>query len=236
MKRIVFLGTMVVLLLMASCKKESPIRLGTGLGGDGTFTHDGIIYAYKIIGTQTWMIDNLAWLPSVSPSSNGSDSSPFYYVMDYEGSSVSAAKATDGYKTYGVLYNWEAAKTACPPGWHLPTDEEWKILEVLCGMDESEANESGYRSGYVGQYLKSTTSWADGGNGTNDAKFNALPGGYRDQSGFAGPGYVAYFWTSTESGSSKAWQRQLQSFNNDVWRGDDFNRKAGMSVRCVKDQ
>ncbi len=136
---------MVVLLLIASCKKESPNGLGTGLGGDGTFSYDGVSYAYKFYNTQTWMIDNLAYLPSVSPSSNGSDSSPFYYVMGYEGSSVSAAKATDSYKTYGVLYNWEAAKTACPPGWRLPTDEEWKILEFLLGMDLSETDEDGFR-------------------------------------------------------------------------------------------
>jgi uncharacterized protein (TIGR02145 family) len=236
MKQLLFLGSLVLLLLIASCKKESPNGLGTGLGGDGTFSYDGVSYAYKIYNTQTWMIDNLAYLPSVSPSSNGSDGSPLYYVMGYDGSSVSAAKATDWYKGYGVLYNFEAAKTACPPGWHLPTDEEWKILEVFCGMDESEVNESGYRSGYVGEFLKSTTSWADGGNGTNDAKFNALPGGYLNQSGFAGPGYVAYFWTSTESGSSKVWFRQLQSFNHDVWRSDDFSHSAGMSVRCVKDK
>jgi uncharacterized protein (TIGR02145 family) len=48
---------------------------------------------------------------------------------DYNGTSVTDAKATDNYKTYGVLYNWPAAKAACPPGWHLPTDAEWTALE-----------------------------------------------------------------------------------------------------------
>jgi len=90
---------------------------------NGTFmdVRDQHVYKYVKIGTQTWMAENLAYLPAVSPSSDGSESSAFYYVYNYEGSSISEAKSQGNYTSYGVLYNWEAAKIACPSGWYLPS-------------------------------------------------------------------------------------------------------------------
>lgn len=46
---------------------------------------------------------------------------------------------------YGKLYNWYAVDTdkglnIAPEGWHVPTDEEWKDLEVFLGMDPDSAN------------------------------------------------------------------------------------------------
>lgn len=32
------------------------------------------------------------------------------------------------YKSYGKLYTWQEADKACPAGWHLPTQEEFKQL------------------------------------------------------------------------------------------------------------
>ena len=71
------------------------------------------------------MAENLAWLPGVSPSSDGSETLSYYYVRGYEGTVVSEAKAVANYSTYGVLYNWPAAMAACPDGWHLPSDGDW---------------------------------------------------------------------------------------------------------------
>lgn len=123
-KRLLFLSGITILLITVSCEKEKSIVLVRDeLKGDGSFEYNGRTYACKrIMGEIAWMIENLAYLPSVSPSATGSDSTPLYYVYGYEGSGVIAAKATENYKKYGVLYNLEAAKTACPPGWHLPSD------------------------------------------------------------------------------------------------------------------
>ena len=69
----------------------------------------------------------------------GSDMSriePCYYVYGYEGTNVEEAKATKNYKTYGVLYNWNAAFYACPEGWHLPSDAEWAQLVDFIGGEE----------------------------------------------------------------------------------------------------
>jgi hypothetical protein len=155
------------------------------------------------------MAENLAYLPAVSPSSDGSESSPFYYVYNYEGSSINDAKSRGNYTAYGVLYNWEAAKTACPTGWHLPTDEEWTPY---------------FMAGTIG---KNQTS-------NNSSGFTALPGGYwTDGGGFGYLGYYAYFWSSSEDGSY-AWHRELYYDNVGVYPGD-YYRRFGYSVRCLKD-
>jgi uncharacterized protein (TIGR02145 family) len=96
----------------------------------GTFTdpRDGNTYRTVQIGNQCWLAENLKYLPAVCPATTTPDGSPFYYVYDYQGHSVEEAKATANYQNYGVLYNWPAALVSCPPGWHLPSDEEWSEL------------------------------------------------------------------------------------------------------------
>ncbi len=104
------------------------------------------------------MVENLAYLHSVSDPEKGSDAFPYYYVYDYMNTSVIEAKSTVNYTEYGVLYNWYAAKKACPDGWHLPSDEEWKTLEKHLGMGSSDADKVETRnSGGVGKKFKSST-------------------------------------------------------------------------------
>ena len=57
-------------------------------------------------------------------------------------------------RIYGRLYTWEAALTACPEGWELPGDEDWKQLEVFLGMSETEANERYVRGEDISDMLK----------------------------------------------------------------------------------
>ena len=117
---------------------------------DDTFTdtRDGKVYKITKIGSQTWMAENLAWLPQVNkPEAAGQrDDLQYYFVLNYDGEDVSAAKATEEYQMYGVLYNWYAAmgqdsaegiseslevstvQGPCPDGWHLPAKAEWQVL------------------------------------------------------------------------------------------------------------
>ncbi len=203
----------------------------------GTFTDPRDKKTYKTvkIGTQTWMAENLAYLPSVDSSSNGSETDPRYYVYDYQGNSVSDAKATDNYTTYGVLYNWPAAKAACPSGWHLPTDEEWKTLEMYLGMSQSAADSTNYRGTDEGKKLKSTSGWYDGGNGTDEVGFSALPGGYRYSNGNVYDlGSYGMWWSTAVIGTAVAWNRALSYGIDKVFRNLN-NRAYGYSVRCVRD-
>ena len=44
---------------------------------------------------------------------------------------------------YGNLYNWyvvDDSRGVCPEGWHVPTDDQFKTLEIFLGMSEPEAN------------------------------------------------------------------------------------------------
>ena len=210
---------------------------------------DGKSYAVVKIGTQTWMAENLAWLPAVSASSKGSDSLKHYYVYNYEDSLLTPAKNTANYQIYGVLYNWLAAmnkdgkissfqgrfQDVCPTGWHLPYDEDWKILETDLGMSQHDADTIYLRSsGEVGEKLKSSLGWISGGNGSNSSGFTALPGGYRNtHGGFVNLGNYALFWSATLSDTS-VWYRSIYFNDNGVSRFTTLP-SHGLSVRCIKD-
>ena len=129
--------SIIVTVFFFSCKKENQDE------GAFTDTRDGNTYSTVKLGNQIWMAENLAYLPEVSPSSlgavnNNDYADPFYYVYGYEGSDVGQAKSNVNYGKYGVLYNWQAAIDACPAGWHLPTDADWKELEMFLGMSQSD--------------------------------------------------------------------------------------------------
>jgi len=201
-----------------------------------TFTdnRDGKRYLACRIGIQTWMIENLAYLPVVSPSSIGSDYASYYYVYEYEETSTLSAMATDNYGHYGVLYNWDAAKTACPTGWHLPSDQDWKTLENYFGMSSSDDGASS--SGDVGFALKSTSGWYDDANGDNSSGFNALPGGIRTNgNGFDLLGYYTFFWSNKPFGTTDAYYYILGYDTGELWEAVDL-RRFGLSVRCLQDR
>jgi len=159
--------------------EEFSVSGSSGINGTFTDSRDGRTYKTIKIGTQTWMAENLAWLPSVRPSKTSSEKENFYYVYGYEGTNVSAAKSTTNYTTYGVLYNWAGSLAACPLGWHLPNEEEWKILEKNQGMSQSKADATGWRnSGTVGGKLKEagTSHWIfPNTSATNSCGFTAHP-------------------------------------------------------------
>ena len=202
---------------------------------------DDKTYSYKTIGTQVWMTENLAYLPSVVGPGTGSASTAYYYVYGYDGTDVATAKATANYTTYGVLYNWTAAMNgvassdsnpsgvqgACPEGWHLPSDAEWTTLsDYLGGIS------------YAGGKLKEagTAHWNSPNTGaTNESGFTALPGGYRRNDGiFYFIGSNGYWWSSTDHNTSSAWYRNLCNSYSDVFRYTS-TKDIGFSVRCVRD-
>ncbi len=197
---------------------------------------DGNIYKALKIGTQTWMIENLAWLPEVTGPANGSYEVPKFYVFENLGNNLEEVKSSANYANYGVLYNWPAAKISCPKGWHLPSDDEWQTLESFLGMGNFDVISDGARrAGAVGYKLKSETGWINSGNGDNSSKFNVLPVGVRFDSGlFDIYGLRAVMWTSTESSDSYAWGRGLGTTVNWVDR-DRHDIQNGLSVRCIND-
>ena len=215
---------------------------------------DDKVYKTVTIGNQVWMAENLAYLPSIVGSGTGSEddgheADPCYYVYGYDGTNIAAAKATDNYTTYGVLYNWPAALTACPEGWHLPTDEEWTQLETY--LANNGHNYDGSIGGdnvraKIAKSMASETGWSPSetvgvpGNTDypayrNKSGFSALPGGARGDIGtfYAGSAY-GYWWSSTEYDPDCALDRSLYFYVSPVYRSGS-GKAYGFSVRCIKD-
>jgi len=200
---------------------------------------DGKHYPVVTIGDQTWMAENLAWLPDISPPNQSSFTQPHYYVYGYFGYSIAEAKATENYKNYGTLYNWTAALTACPEGWHLPDDNEWKTLEgntdSQFGIGDTEWNGMFWRGFDTGKHLKSTSIWLGNGHGNNEFGFTAMPGGfYTTVVPFSFIELYGRWWTAEVFTSTTAWSRTFYSSINNSYRYY-YQRSYGCSVRCVKD-
>ena len=126
----------------------------------------------------------------------------------------------DNCKKYGRLYNWKAAREACPEGWQLPTHDMWQELYNVVG-DRIEP---------VGTKLKSVDQ------GTNRQGFYGLPAGRKNvEGGWLPVGKFAYFWSSTEISTDKdlAYGWQL-TYETDVFNYGKYYKDHGMSVRCVK--
>ena len=219
-----------VMLLATIC-----ILAGQSIDKAGTITdsRDGHRYKWVKIGTQTWMAENLAYLPSVNPVKDESSDSGHYYISEYKGNDLIEAKSHPNYITYGALYNWEAAKQASPTGWHLPGEGEWTILEKYLGMGpEDEYGSLWRRTGLVGPKLKSESHWFPMGSGNNSSRFNALPGG----GGWYGELFKnATFWTSTRKGSVLAFGRELYNSDDGVTRSTKYLKEA-QSVRCLMNE
>ena len=196
---------------------------------------DGKRYDALRIGKQTWMADNLAYREYPGNKGVGLAEDPQNQAVGEDDSYFGGPLAINSNRAYGLLYTWDEALKACPDGWHLPTDEEWKELEMNLGMSSMEANSRGRReSDNEGIKVKSTMDWMDGGNGDNQSGFNVLPAGMKRRGEEIRKGSHAYFWTATSANSKQAWFRDIYFAKSGINRLY-LDKKAGYSVRCVKD-
>ena len=181
-----------------------------------TFTDNRDQHVYKTvkIGEQVWFAENLAFRASSG-------------CWEYD-------DQISNLELYGYLYTWEAATKSCPDGWHLPTDDEWKELEIFIGMSQEEADESGLR-GTIADKLRTQEGWFEGGNGTNETGLSIVPNGLRILDGsFLEQDKAAYFWTASSQNKIPAWQRYFgYDHNGGIFRFYS-DKLLGFSVRCVK--
>ena len=197
----------------------------------GTLIYGGQTYKTVVIGTQTWMAENLNYADSAA-------------MPNLKGNSWCYNNSADSCAKYGRLYTWTAAmdiassylsasaaavisapqQGVCPTGWHIPTDAEWTTLETAVGGEDT-----------AGTKLKSTSGWSSSGNGRDAYGFSALPAGYRSYDGsFFSVGDDASFWSATEYDTDYAYSRDLDYDFANMF-ADSHSKIRAFSVRCVQD-
>jgi uncharacterized protein (TIGR02145 family) len=194
---------------------------GTDAGSDastpGTFIdpRDGHAYTEVSVAGATWMGENLAW-----EAPGGS----FCYEND-------PANCTSA----GRLYNFDVAQTACPTGWHLSTDDDWKTLETSLGMPPADLdidNYTGIRGTDEGTKLKAAGSsgldFPMSGYATTNGNTAVMWDGLTT-------GTVrTYIWTAT-SGGTGVYRRRIEQNEAHVFRFSNPPNGFAIVVRCVKD-
>jgi uncharacterized protein (TIGR02145 family) len=130
----------------------------------------------------------------------------------------------------------ESVQGICPDGWHVPSDNEWKILEMSLGMTAAVANAEKWRGTDEGGKLKAegTAYWYTPNTGaTNSSGFTALPAGWVSSRTFVDEGYAFVIWTSSTNGEY-SWYRDLTYSHSDIYRYYG-SRPNGTPVRCIMD-
>jgi uncharacterized protein (TIGR02145 family) len=208
--------------------------------GTPTVEYEGQLYNTIQIFSQCWLKENLnvgTIIDGTIEQSNNATIEKYCYNNE-----------PDSCTKYGGLYQWDemmqytsqqGTQGICPPGWHLPKDEEWKVLEgsvdSLYGIGHNFWNEYGYRGTDVGKNLKTTSGWTDNGNGTDRFGFSCLPAGIRFADGdFRFIESFGFYWSSTAGSNDNLWYRIFDSRYPTVDRIESMG-EGGLSVRCLRD-
>jgi len=170
-----------------------------------------------------WMAENLNFDVPIKDDRNWFAKQINFGV--YDGSWFCDDDKKNG-KKYGRLYTWDAALKACPDGWHLPSDEEWKNLAAAYGgyhdWESSKDN---------GDPKLSYKALMSGGN----SGFSALLGGSRYTDGsYYSLGRYGLYWSSSEKSSDNAWNYYFYEPISKLYRFNSY-KEVGLSCRCVKD-
>jgi uncharacterized protein (TIGR02145 family) len=217
--------------------------------GTLTDTRDGKVYKTVIIGSQTWMKENLNYSDSVNyPSllnrswcynnlkSNCEKNGRLYnwaVAMDSAGVWSTNAK---GCGNKSVCQQTYPVRGICPEGWHLPAKDEFETLIKTVGGGSLDVTNN------AGKVLKSTSGW--NGNGSDAYGFSALATGiyFEDSHRFDYGGSFTCFWSSTDiltttssHISLTAYDMGLDLYRSDAFVGGSAEKNQGHSVRCLKD-
>lgn len=216
MKYIVLLFWISIFCAACSEDDNNSVMPSVSPESEGTWTdpRDGVVYHWVRYGGLDWLCENM----------RGQNSA---------GSAVTAEEVvvgTEDFLKYGYLYDFTAANSLGIDGWRLPSDEDWKKLEMALGMSAEEADETGWRGQYVGTLLMQDAA----GSG-----LGLLCGGYAHNLGGFGTRRFqvdGIYWCSTPDASQEgyAWCRMI-TFNKEQVRRETMTTKRYMSVRLVRD-
>jgi uncharacterized protein (TIGR02145 family) len=253
---------LLALVFIVSCKKDddttdtpsgnNPPTPGTLLGG---IDQEGDAFTSVIIGSQDWMSQNLSVaiyadgtpIPQANMANEWSALTTGAWCWFGNDSATYAA-------TYGRLYNWYAVagiydaesqanpalrKQLAPTGWHVPTDAEWSTMINFLDPSADGGNNQNIAGGMMkttGTIEDATGLWlAPNLGASNVSGFSGVPGGFHTNTGLVGNvGFSGSWWSSSESDTSRAWDRYLFYDEVSVVRINTL-KGAGFSVRCLRD-
>jgi uncharacterized protein (TIGR02145 family) len=237
----------VLLFSISSCKKDSSSSSSSNNPYNGKSTavfnpnvtygtmtdQDGNTYKTVVIGTQTWMAENLRTTKYRNDDAilDIQDSTKWVNLSSSAFCNYNNTANIDTIATYGRLYNWYAAidvRNIAPAGWHVPNDSEWTALtKYLDG--ESVAGGKLKEIGLAHWQTPNTGA-------TNESGYTALPGSERLFNGvFVGIGAISGWWSSSESNAGNAGHRYLSNGDSYVYGyGYGYPKLSGLSVRCLK--
>ena len=208
--------------------------------------YDGNTYSTIVIGKQCWTAENLR----TTHDRNGK-----LISLGKDASSIHAyryppMRNEDHVGQYGYLYNYPAAATICPKGWHLPSNEDWEQLFMELGnTNRPYWGDIPHLEG--GKSIASKDGWSEAddrssyGDGdpvgyhperNNSTGFNARPAGAYTDGIYLYFGDGACFWSTIHSNEYDAslgmvWlDYQFAGIGTDLCDGTE-----GLSVRCVRD-
>lgn len=201
---------------------------------------DQKVYRTVRIRYQVWMAENLNYADSIATPSLLKGSWCYdneEKKCDVAGRLYSWAAAIDSVALYdggnGVDCGYgkvctlpDTVQGICPPGWHLPSTEDWEILIESLDGDSLAA-----------LMMKTRTGWDYDGNGDDASGFSALPAGGRVHldGGFYYAGRFAHFWRAADYDDKDAYSITL-AFRYDYIERTFSDKSGGNSVRCVKDK
>ncbi|MDR2582702.1 MAG: fibrobacter succinogenes major paralogous domain-containing protein [Fibromonadaceae bacterium] len=187
-------------------------------------SRDNKTYKVVKIGEQIWMAENLNYNADGSKCNDNQESNC---------------------QKYGRLYNWETAKTACPEGWHLPSNADWNVLMKFVNprcSDNSSCKDAGTelkaRKGWSKSELEARKGWSDeapSSNGEDSYNFSALPGGRASPTSASlnRTGKIGWWWSSSDAYGDYAYSRYMS--NEDNYVSYSIEKKGNLvSVRCLQ--
>ena len=205
---------------------------------------DGKTYATVKIGTQCWMAENLNIGKMIAAGSRMPTNNKAIEKWCHGGADGKGNSVLKNCNIYGGLYSWkemmdystsEGVQGICPADWHVPTDAEFKKMEMALNppLTKLEADASGWRGKDQGDQLKKPTECSGKNCGTSG--FDGLLTGTRNTAGlFYKKGKETYLWTSTLHDEANAIYRYLDVKKKKIFRSN-YSKANGFCVRCVKD-
>jgi uncharacterized protein (TIGR02145 family) len=161
---------------------------------------DGKIYPTVQVGNKWWLAHNLNFV----------DTNPARWNDDYDGISSNGER-------YGRLYSGTAATASVPPGWRLPSQEDWESLFDSLASAPYEGLMDGGASGFKAQL---------GGAFRSDPFHKSGKFVQLDEKG--------YYWTSTPNGNQLCYAL-FDSTDKTVAVNYSTLLDDGCSIRYVKD-